>query len=111
MIGQGLLDKSRGWAAQHAARLWFNHHFASLGIMTTLEIDPRNKTLRADLDLKGENSPISIEVRGYALIERDGRTFLEVGEVETSREWLTALANQFLKGRRIELPAVLKAAL
>jgi hypothetical protein len=34
-----------------------------------------------------------------------------VGEVETSREWLTALANQFLKGRRIELPAVLKAAL
>lgn len=98
------LDDLKRAAAQSALRLWLNHRYAPLGSMTQLQIDPATRTIRLQLELKGEASPIRIELREYSLSERDGKTWVRIGQLETSREWLTVLGREWLTGREIAVP-------
>jgi hypothetical protein len=62
------------------------------GKITKLEIDKENKTIKADLDLKGEKECIQIRLSNYRLIQEDGKNpVFEPGTIEVSREWLDAL--------------------
>ena len=79
--------------------------------MTNLQIDSKNKTIACELDLKGESTLIKINCLNYQLVEEGGDTFLEITGVDTSREWITALCDKYLKNRRIKLPPVAKLAL
>src|SRR5690348_9252628 len=47
------------------AREYFNHHYKSLGTMTTLQIDSTNKKASMDLELKGETQPLHITIDRY----------------------------------------------
>ena len=61
------------------------------GKMTKLEVDKENKTINADLDLKGEREGIRITLSNYLLIQEVGKNpFVEPGSIEVSREWLPA---------------------
>ena len=80
-----------------------NHTYARYGKMTELKIDEKAKTIDATVELKGEEEPIRVHVGGYVLDEGAGT--LTVGEVQVSREWMNALANQLLKGKAVPLPA------
>lgn len=62
------------------------------GKMTGLEIDKENKTISADLDLKGEKDSVRIKLSNYRLIQDDGKNpVFEPGQIGVSREWLDAL--------------------
>ena len=62
------------------------------GKLTKLEIDKDNKTIQADLDLKGEKEGIRITLSNYRLIEEGNKNpRFEPGTVEVSREWLDAV--------------------
>ena len=62
------------------------------GQITRLEIDKENKTISADLDLKGEKEVVRIKFSNYRLIQEDGKNpALDPGTIEASREWLNAL--------------------
>jgi hypothetical protein len=98
-------------AIEWGAREYFNHRYKSLGIMTTLQIDPANKTASLDLELKGETQPVRITLGQYVLTTSGDKSFIEIKEVNTSREWMTVLARQFLKGKKFEVPEVVKAVL
>lgn len=74
-----------------AARRLLNLKIKSYGIMTALKIDRENKTVSLELELKGEVQPIKITVSNYNIVENDKGTFIEVGEITTSREWMNAL--------------------
>ena len=68
------------------------------GKMTRLEIDKANRTISADLDLKGDNTVVQIKLSNYRLIEEAGRhPVIEPGTIETSREWLDALLQTLVK--------------
>src|SRR5476651_532093 len=57
------------------------------GKMTRLEIDKENKTISADLDLKGEKEGVQIRLSNYRLIQEDGKNpMFELGPIEVSRE-------------------------
>ena len=59
------------------------------GKMTKLEIDKKNKTISADLDMKGEKESIRITISNYRLVQSDGKNLVfEPGTIEVSREWL-----------------------
>src|SRR5580692_6971993 len=61
------------------------------GRVTRLEIDKDHKTIKADLDLKGEKENIQITVSNYRLIEGENKNLqFEPGTIEVSREWLNA---------------------
>ena len=88
------------------------------GSLTQLEIDAANKSLALTLELKGESQPVQIRVKHYSLIERGNETYLELGEIETSREWVNTLLREHLKEKVITpklqqtpLPAMVKMML
>lgn len=94
-------------------RLWFNQTKKRYGTMTSIKIDSTAKTIHVELDLKGETSLVVVDVKNYALDSIGGETFIEVGDIETSREWLNALLSDYLKPghRRFAVPAAVKALL
>src|ERR1017187_6934682 len=68
------------------------------GKITALEIDKENKTIKADLDLKGEKEGVQIRLSNYRLIQEDGKNpLLEPGTIEVSREWLDVLVQTLVK--------------
>jgi hypothetical protein len=68
------------------------------GQMTRLEIDKDNKTINADLELKGEKEGVRITLSNYQLIQgKDKNPLFEPGAIEVSREWLDALLKTLVK--------------
>ena len=66
--------------------------------MSKLEIDKTNKTVNADLDLKGEQEGIRITFSNHRLIqEKDKNPLFEPGTIEISREWLNVLFKALVK--------------
>jgi hypothetical protein len=106
-VGSLVPDSVVEWGA----REYFNHKYKSLGTMTTLQIDSAKKTASVDLDLKGETQPLQITINRYELTTSGGKTLIEIKDFSTSREWITSVAREFLKGRTFEVPEALKAVL
>ena len=68
------------------------------GKMTKLEIDKENKTIKVDLDLKGEKEGVRITLSNYRLIQEDGKNpVFEPGTIEVSRGWLNAFLKTLVK--------------
>ena len=94
-----------------SAREYFNHRFHSFGTMTTLHIDSAKRIASVDLELKGETQPLHITIDRYEMTKASGKTFVEIQEITTSREWLTLLAQQMLKGKKFEVPELVASVL
>jgi CheY-like chemotaxis protein len=95
-------------------RRCLNIQFKGIGRIVTLSIDSRRKSINLKLDLKGEPAPIEFNIREYRLREENGAAFLELGIVETSREWINALLKHHSKRPRLEVTGweeVIKALL
>lgn len=72
------------------------------GKMTKLEIDKANKTVCADLDLKGEKEGVQIKILNYRLLQEDGKNpVFELGTIEVSREWINALLKTLVAAQGI----------
>jgi hypothetical protein len=98
-------------ALEASARAFINRQIEKLGVLTKLEIDCRNRAIRGELDLRGEQSPIVISVGSYDLSETDGASYIVLHDVNASREWITALLCQYLVGQKLKIPQVVRIAL
>lgn len=100
----GLFSNAKDRVIEYAALSWLNTKLlAPYGRATSLEIDSAQRTLRIHLELKGESAPVELEITEYEIAQAQGRYFAVVKGVRTSREWLTALAQDQLCNRRFEL--------
>jgi len=99
-----ILTKAKDWMLQEAAKIWINNEYRRFGTMTKLEIDSQKRTIHVELDLKGETAPIKVDVGRYTLVEENGKTYLEMAEVSTSREWINLLLEEFVKQPRFAVP-------
>lgn len=61
--------------------------------------------------LHGEPAPITVTVDRYRIHEAGGQKFLEIESCRCGRPWLQALLDDFVRGRKIELPAWAASAL
>jgi hypothetical protein len=102
-----LPDTVTAWGA----RQYFNGRYYSLGHMTTLQIDSTNKKASLALELRGETEPLHVTIDRYELTTAGGQTFIEIKKFSTSREWINVVAAAFLKGRKFEVPELVKAVL
>lgn len=95
-------------------RVWINNsHYNKYGTMTEIRIDTKKRTAYVTLELRGEKEALNVKLVGYKLSSHGEKTILEIGKIETSREWLTLAIADFWKpaDRKIEVPGVLKALL
>ncbi len=92
-----------------AARLQsdFNQRLRPYGSMLKLAIDTQRRTVSFSVDLKGESSPIEVEISEYKLHSENGTTYLEIAgdKVTTSREWLNLLIREKAVLQKIPIPA------
>ena len=98
-------------ALQAAAKAFINRQIEKFGVLTRLEIDSRKRSLRGELELRGEPSPITIQVGSYALSEADGASYITFQDIQSSREWITALLSQYLAGQKLPVPKAVRLAL
>lgn len=96
-----------------AVKLWFNQTQKRYGTMTTIQIDSTAKTIHLELELEGEVSLVQIDVKSYELSTHANETFIELGEIQTSREWINHLINDFLPPEKkcFKVPGAVKALL
>jgi hypothetical protein len=97
------------WIRDKAIQEWFWRFVickitSAIKNMTKLEIDSKQKTFSVKLELAGETEPLAI-TGDYQIVSDNGKTFFATGgDIQTSKEWLTILAAEFLKGKKIEVP-------
>ncbi len=103
---------AKDWVVEKAApRLLNQGAIKPYGKMTSLKLDSKTKRLELELELKGEQEPISVQIPHYELLPDGEQTVVLFEDVLTSREWLTVLARRFVVGKRIPLPKELDAIL
>jgi hypothetical protein len=106
-----VLHRSKDATLAFTARVAINTKLRSIGQMTELLIDTKNKRVRARVDLVGENGPIEIEILRYSLKEKGETTYITIEEATSSREWLTAALREFVVGQDLPIPAKAGAVL
>lgn len=96
-----------------AVKLWFNQTLKRYGQMTQIRIDSQNHRIDVELELRGESSPIQLAVKDYELSSEAGESFIALGEIETSREWINQLISDYLPPdkKRFKVPGVVKILL
>ena len=78
---------------------------------TSLQIDSKQRTISAQLALKGEAEPIEIKVGAYEVVQESGTTYISFQNLHASKEWIGGVLNEYVAGRRFKVPAVVKMAL
>ncbi len=91
-------------ALQAAIKAFINREMGAFGAVTDLAIDISKKTMRVELELKGEASRILINVGSYELSDNNGEIFLALKNVTASREWITGVLNKYVVSRALRLP-------
>jgi len=108
-----LFNPAKDYLLAGAVKLWFNQTLNRYGQMTHIRIDSQNHRIDAELELKGESSPIQLAIKNYELSSETGETFMTIGEIQTSREWITQLISDYLPPdkKRFKVPGAIKALL
>jgi hypothetical protein len=107
------LNPAKDFGIEVAVKLWFNQTQKRYGHMTTIQIDSTAKSIHVELELKGETSPLKIDVASYELSDQSGETFIELGDINTSREWINQLIRDYLPpGKKcFKVPGAVKVVL
>jgi hypothetical protein len=105
-----LISAIRDKALQAAAKRWLQTQTEAVKDLQSLEIDSKQKTFSLKLELAGEIEPLMV-TGSYQLMNNGGKTVLAPGNIETSKEWLTILAAEQVKGRTFEVPGIVRSFL
>ena len=92
-------------------KAFINHKIKRFGKMTNLQIDAATKRIELTADLAGETEPLVIRAN-YEIQSSENGLVISPSNIETSREWMTVLANEFLQSQpvRVPIPAGLPTA-
>ena len=99
----GVLRTIKDLALQAGARHYLNERIQRYGHMTNLQIDSATRTIHFEILLKGETIPLTGHAKYQPKLEGE-KKLLEFTAIQTSREWINILIQDFLKTRAVELP-------
>jgi len=88
-----------------------NIKFKEYGEMLKLNLDSTNKTIELEVMLKGEKEPLEIKVNQYEIIQENGKYFIHINGLKTSREWINVIAKNYLEDEKFELDSKLAEVL
>jgi hypothetical protein len=98
-------------AIEATAKRLINQKIIAFGSVTSLQIDSKQRTISAELALKGEAEPIAIKIGAYELIEENGVSFISCRDLHSSKEWIGHVLNEYVAGQRFKVPHAVKMAL
>lgn len=71
-------------------RFTFNKIMERYGQMLKLDIDSENKSISAEVLLKGEDSPLKVYIGRYEILGGN-ESGIKISQIQTSKEWMTEL--------------------
>lgn len=110
MLGN-ILGAVRDRAAEAAAKSYISGKIRSFGEVTRLDLDSTNKTIRMEVRLEGEVSPVEIAIGRYDVTRRNDEAYLTVREAQASRPWITSAVREFIIGREFKIPSAAASVL
>jgi hypothetical protein len=94
-----------------AARKFVNDRIERYGSVTNLRLDSKAKSVEVTCELDGETSPVTVRINRYEIEESGGKKFFRALKCSCSRPWLERALEDFVVGRRFEVPGWASAAL
>ncbi len=101
---KNLFDLTKGSAVSLAGKQFLSSYLQKYGKMLNFSVHPETKKIYAEILLKGEDTPIKLNLDGYEIGGPADRPTLLVAKVGASREWLEVVLKEFVEGKPIELP-------
>jgi hypothetical protein len=98
-------------AISSAMKILAEKYVSGFAHINTLKIDSFNRSLMAEVLLKGETEPIILTIVGYEIITKGEKRLFVPHAVSASRQWIDTLSKEYLQGRTFEIPAPLAKAL
>jgi hypothetical protein len=105
------LDNIKDKLTSITAKFFLSSKFERYGKMLDLNIDSFGKNIHLKLQLKGEDVPITIKIIDYHIVEEEDKVFIQIKRVESSKEWVSLIAEDLLIGKKIELPKQIRNTL
>ena len=102
---------ARAAGAGMAAKQFAKSYLAKYGELIDLDVNSASRQILFHFLPKGEAENVLIKILGYDLTTEGSGTFLTIHRLEASREWIGLLAQDFVVGRKIEVPAQYASAL
>jgi hypothetical protein len=93
-----------------AARKFVNDRIERYGSVKNLRIDSKAKSVEVTCELDGEVSPVTVTSR-YEIEESGGKKYVRPLKFTCSRPWLEHALEDYVVGRRFEVPGWASAAL
>ncbi len=81
------------------------NYFKPYGKMLSLKLDTKKQQISVTAHLKGETSPIQVNIDRYEISSKENDTAtITVKEASSDREWVDAILKRVVTGKSIPLP-------
>ncbi len=100
-----MFKKIKDTALSKGIQIAINSQIKEFGKMLKFNLDSKNKTIEIEVMLDGEQEPLMVKVHNYELTEENGKYFIKIHRVTTSRRWINVLAGNYLEGKAFEIPS------
>jgi hypothetical protein len=88
-----------------------NTYLSDLGRVTDLELDSASHYLYFNIQLVGENTPLSVRILQYEVKKIEEQNYLIIRKVETTRKWINIALQKWYPEPQIPIPAIAKIVL
>lgn len=83
-----------------------NQFIGEYGEVVELDLDTKQKSLKAEIMLHGESNTVSVHVTDYAVTKAGGSAQFVIKKASVDRAWLNALMQKFVVDKSWEIPPV-----
>ncbi len=99
-----ILHKSKDVALSTTLKTVINNKLKKFGTVSYLKLNTKDKKIELKLGLKGELESLQVTVHRYEIKEIEEKYYLVAYDIETSREWINLVANEYLYNEKFEIP-------
>ena len=99
-----MFKKMKDAALSKGVKIAINTQIKEYGQMLKLNLNSEQKSIDMEVMLDGEHEPLKVHIKQYEMTEENGKHFLKIHGVTTSRAWINTVASSYLEGKRFEIP-------
>ena len=94
LSGLSPLPKIKIWVQDIVAK-----KISDYGKLTDINLDIKQRIVKLDFSMHGEESIVKVQLSEFKLLQIQGQDYLKIGSVQTSRQWMTLLGQDYLDGK------------
>ena len=103
------LTRAKDAALEKGLVMFFRPKIERYGEVRKFTLDTAEKSLSAEINLRGESEPLVISKARYRIEQRGTDTLLILHSVKVSKEWLQNLLDDHFQEITLKIPEVVKS--